>query len=55
MPIGYLRSVPKVDIQFDKESYRPCDELRAKVTVHLATKRRRNLWSRITTKGTGAA
>ena len=34
MPIGYFRSAPKVDISFDKDSYRQGDELRARVTVH---------------------
>lgn len=34
MPVGYLRSVPKVDIQFERDSYRTGDELRVKVTVH---------------------
>lgn len=33
MPIGYLKSVPKVDIQFERESYRPGDELRVRITV----------------------
>lgn len=34
MPVGYFKSVPKVDIQFERDSYRPGDELRAKITVH---------------------
>lgn len=34
MPIGYFRSVPKVDIRFERDSYRPGDELRTRVTVH---------------------
>ena len=34
MPIGYFKSVPKVDIHLEKESYRPGDELRVRVTVH---------------------
>lgn len=34
MPIGYLKSVPKVDIQFERDSYRPGDELRVAITVH---------------------
>ncbi len=34
MPIGMLRSGPKVDIQLDKDVYRPGDQLRARVTVH---------------------
>ncbi len=34
MPVGYLRAKPKVDIQFEKDSYRPGDELRVRLTVH---------------------
>lgn len=34
MPIGFFRSVPKVDIRLDKDVYRPGDEIRARVTVH---------------------
>lgn len=34
MPIGYLKSVPKVEITLDKEAYRAGDELRVRVTVH---------------------
>ncbi len=34
MPVGYFKAVPKVDIQFERDSYRPGDELRARVTVH---------------------
>ncbi len=33
MPVGFLRSVPKIDIQLDKERYRPGDELRARVKI----------------------
>ena len=33
MPIGYFKSVPKVEISLDKESYKPGDELLARVTV----------------------
>ena len=34
MPIGFLRSVPKLDIQFERDSYRPDDELRVRLTVN---------------------
>ncbi len=36
MPIGYFKSVPKVSIEFERDSYRPGDELRVRVTVHSA-------------------
>lgn len=34
MPIGYFKPVPRIDISLNKETYRPGDELKAKVTVH---------------------
>ncbi len=34
MPIGYLRSVPKIDITLDREVYRPGDDLRAAIKIH---------------------
>lgn len=33
MAFGYLRSVPKVDIQFERELYRVGDELRVRLSV----------------------
>lgn len=34
MPVGYFKSVPKVDIHLEREAYRPGEELRVRVTVH---------------------
>ncbi len=34
MPIGMFKSVPKVDIHFERDSYRPGDELRVRLTFH---------------------
>ena len=34
MPVGYFKSVPKVDIHLEREAYRPGDELRVRLTDH---------------------